>query len=89
MMPGTYHRDVRVTLTLDEDVAAKLKAEMRKSGKSFKQMVNDYLRVGLHGKQKAKNAPPFKIRDLGFRSGMEYECVWELLERLEGPNCAW
>lgn len=85
MMPSSYHHDVRTTLTLEEDVAARLKAEMRRSGLSFKQTVNECLRLGLQSRQKPKPAKPFKIRDIGFRSGMDYECVWQLLERLEGP----
>jgi hypothetical protein len=32
---------VRTTLTLDEDVAAKLRAEARKTGRSFRDTVND------------------------------------------------
>jgi len=39
---------VRTTLTLDDDVKAKLDQEIRKSGKSFKEAVNYYLRLGLN-----------------------------------------
>jgi hypothetical protein len=77
---------VRTTLTLDEDVAAKLKAESRRSGQSFKETVNECLRLGLRARQQPKPTKPFKIRDIGFRSGLDYDCVWELLERLEGPQ---
>jgi hypothetical protein len=38
---------VRVAITLDDDVAAELKAEMDQSGESFKQVVNTMLRLGL------------------------------------------
>jgi hypothetical protein len=31
MMPGTDHRDVRTTLTLDDEVARRLGAERRRS----------------------------------------------------------
>ena len=34
-------------MTLDDDVAAKLKADARRSGRSFKEVVNDVLRRGL------------------------------------------
>ncbi len=37
---------MRTTLTLDDDIAAKLKAEARRSGRSFKAAVNDLLRLG-------------------------------------------
>jgi hypothetical protein len=83
-----YHQDVRTTLTLEEDVAAHLRAEMRRSGRSLKQTVNDCLRLGLHAARAPKPPRPFRIqaRKLGLRVGVEYNNVWELLERLEGPR---
>ena len=38
---------MRTTLTLDDDVAARLKAEARRTGKPFKQLVNECLRRRL------------------------------------------
>lgn len=38
---------MRTTLTLDDDVAAALKRAARSSGRTFKEIVNDGLRVGL------------------------------------------
>ena len=38
---------MRTTLTLDDDVAAKLRAEMRRSGMSFREVLNDAIRRGL------------------------------------------
>ena len=38
---------MRTTLTLDDDVAAKLKAELRRAGRSFRDVVNETLRRGL------------------------------------------
>jgi hypothetical protein len=78
---------MRTTLTLDEDVAAKLKAEMRRSGKSFRDIVNDTLRYGLVEKRVATLRRPFKIeaRDLGnLRPGLALDNVGELLEQIEG-----
>ena len=77
---------MRTTLTLDEDVRAKLEAEMRKTGKSFKETVNETLRVGFAARPK-KPAKPFKIyaRDLGLRPGYSYDKISELLEIIEGP----
>ena len=40
---------MRTTLTLDEDVAARLRHLMRERGISFKDAVNTTLRVGLTG----------------------------------------
>lgn len=78
---------MRTTLTLDEDVAAKLKAEVRRSGKSFRNIVNDTLRHGLVEKRVATGRRPFKIdaRDLGnLRPGLSLDNVGELLEQVEG-----
>jgi hypothetical protein len=78
---------VRTTLTLDDDVAVKLKAEARKSGEPFKQIVNRVLRTGLNVRSVAASAPPFKVnaRPLGLRPGFSYDKVSELIEQIEGP----
>lgn len=78
---------MRTTLTLDEDVARKLRAEMRRSGRSFKETVNDYLRQGLLSRRELKPHKPFVVRarPLGLRSGLSYDSIGDLLERLEGP----
>jgi len=80
---------MRTTLTLDSDVAAKLKAEIRRTGKSFKQSVNDLLRMALNRPRKPSGTPAFKVRarDLGrLRSGLSLDNVGELLEQAEGPG---
>ena len=57
-----YHRDVRTTVTFDDDVRAKLDQEIRKSGKSFKGAVNYYLRLGLDAQAQMRPAKPFVVR---------------------------
>ncbi len=78
---------MRTTLTLDEDVAAKLKEEMHARALSFKETVNLFLRRGLNRKEPPRNLP-FKVRarDLGARPGVDFDNVGELLDRLEGPD---
>lgn len=75
---------MRSTITLDDDVAALLKQEMRKSGRSFKEVVNDKLRLGFTAeKQPARK--PFKVKAINL--GLpHYDKVEELLEYLEGPD---
>ena len=75
---------MRTTLTLDDDVAKLLSKEVRRSGESFKQAVNRYLRLGLaSAKQPAQK--PFKVKPL--KLGLPpFEKVEELLEYLEGPE---
>ena len=80
---------MRTTLSLDDDVAARLKSEVRRSGKAFKEVVNDLLRAGLSERRRAAHhKPPFEIRarDLGaLRPGLSLDNVGELLEIADGP----
>lgn len=87
-MPNDYHQYMRTTLTLDDDVAAQLKAETRRSGRSLKDVVNEYLRLGLYAKKTQRPRRPFRVeaRDLGaLRPGLSLDNVGDLLEQLEGP----
>ena len=79
---------MRTTLTLDEDVATKLKSEARRTGRSFKQTVNEALRWGLIQQARAKKQKPFKVhaKNMGLRPGLNYDCASRLLEQIEGPN---
>lgn len=80
---------MRTTLTLDEDVAAKLKAESRRLDRSFREVVNDTLRRGLATHRAASSRlARFKVtaRDLGrLRPGLSLDNVSELIEHVEGP----
>ena len=78
---------MRTTLTLDDDVAAKLKSLTRKSGASFKDVVNDALRRGLTAPPAASVAPPivWNDRPLGLKPGLSLDDVWGLIEQVEGP----
>jgi hypothetical protein len=82
------HAVMRTTLTLDGDVAAKVKAEMRRTGKSLKATVNELLRVGLTRSRTGARPDPFRVvaRDLGaLKPGLQLDDIAELLERTEGP----
>jgi hypothetical protein len=80
---------VRTTLTLDDDVAYRLRAEMRRSGKAFRTVVNECLRLALSSRPRGRDAePPFVIRarDLGaLRPGLSLDSIGDLLEAAEGP----
>jgi hypothetical protein len=78
---------VRTTLTLDDDVAAKLRSEARRTGRPFKELVNEHLRRSLSTPAKAATEKPFRIkaRDLGLQPGLSYDNIGQLLEQLEGP----
>lgn len=79
---------MRTTITLDEDVAAKLRALMRRSGQSFREVVNTTLRQGLTRPPAAVGQGPFQatVRDLGgLHPGLRLDNIGELLEQIEGP----
>lgn len=79
---------MRTTLTLDNDVEAKLNAEMRRTGKSFKEVVNEILRIGFNARREYLASKPFKVRarKLGIRPGLNYDNIGDLLEQVEEPE---
>ena len=76
---------MRTTVTLDEDVAARLKEEMQHTGKSFKETVNEYLRLGFVARKEMKPRKKFVVRPfpLGLPPGLSYDCVWKLIDDLD------
>jgi hypothetical protein len=77
---------MRTTLTLDDDVAAKLQAEARRSGRSFREVVNEAIRSGLVNRRRVTPAEPFRVavRDLGnVRPGVDLDNIADLIERVE------
>ena len=78
---------MRTTLTLDDDVAAKLKAEARRNGKAFKEIVNGLLRDALNAKRVPPRKRAFKVdaRPMGLRAGVDLDNIGQLLEQLDGP----
>jgi hypothetical protein len=80
---------VRTTLTLDDDVAARLQAEARHSGRPFKVVVNEYLRAALSQRKAFAAVPPFRVelRSLGGPlPGLSYDDVGGMLDTLEGSR---
>lgn len=76
-------------MTIDDDVATKLQAEMRqqRSG-NFKQILNDVLRRGLLVKRELAASRPFRVRarSMGKMQGLNYDNMGELLEYLDGAE---
>ena len=78
-----------MTVTLDDDVAANVRAHMRKRGVSFKDAVNDLIRLGFLYENKAEaTREPFVVhaRPLGVP---DFESVEEVLDRLDDPERGW
>ena len=78
---------MRTTLTLDDDVAARLQSKARRSGRPFREVVNETLRRGLATTPAGRARVPFtvKARDLGATApGLDLNNVADLLDRVEG-----
>ena len=73
---------MRTTLTLDEDVAAQLKAIARQRGISFKEAVNSVLRTGF-----ARERRPSRFRQrthrMGLRGGVDLDRALRLAATLD------
>ena len=79
---------MRTTVTLDDDVAAKLKAESRRLARPFREVINEILRRGLASTRTASSHQPFKVAtlDMGrLLPGLSLDNIGELLEQVEGP----
>jgi hypothetical protein len=79
---------VRTTLTLDDDVAAKLEAEARRTGLSFKETLNTMLRIGLAAKRGKLPRPAFKVKPLSLEPrdrNLSFDNIEALLDQVEGP----
>jgi hypothetical protein len=74
---------MRTTVTLDEDVAAKLVQTARERGVSFKVALNDVVRAGL--RDTTKPARPFRVqaRPMGVRPGINLDKALRLAGELE------
>lgn len=72
-------------MSLDEDVSNLLQKEIRRSGASFKEAVNHYLRMGLMtSAQPQRKKFVVHPRPLGLPAGLSYDNVEELVAALEG-----
>ncbi len=74
---------MRTTITLDPDVAARLRSLARERGISFKAAVNSVLRRGLS--EGEGSARPFRVkpRPLSLRPGLDLDKALALATQLE------
>jgi polysaccharide deacetylase 2 family uncharacterized protein YibQ len=80
---------MRTTLTRDDDVSAKLKGLAKRTGKSFKETVNEAIRCGLTVLPTAQRPSSFRViaRDLGkVQQGINLDNIAEVLEQAESPR---
>lgn len=82
---------MRTTLTLDDEIARRLKEAAHRERKPFKQVVNDTLRAGLHcaGKRPAGGRRfTVKPRHMGFHPGVDQGKLNQLADELEAAEFA-
>ena len=76
---------MRTTLTLDDDVAEKLRSLAERRRATFKETVNDVLRRGLTMQQSPRKRTKFRVRTFSsaLRSGIDPVRLNQLVDDLE------
>ena len=74
---------MRTTLTIDDDLAIKLKQRAREQDVPFKQVVNEALRTGLATRSPAAKPYRMKARDLRVRPDVDLTKALTLAAELE------
>ena len=77
---------IRTTVTLDDDVLERVKLESRTRGASFRDTLNDLLRLALASAPIAHH-PHFKVKPfhMGVKAGVNYNDTEAMIEYGEGP----
>jgi predicted transcriptional regulator len=81
---------MRTTVTLDPDVAAKLKRLAHRRQSSFKSTLNEVLRRGLAAQERSASMAPFVVESHagGFRPGIDPGKLNQLIDQLEAEDFA-
>lgn len=79
---------IRTTVTLDEDVIARVKRESQARGASFRDTLNDLLRLALLSVNEKPRRGKLNIEPthMGFHAGLNHDSVEALLEYGEGEQ---
>ena len=81
-----YDALMRTTLTIDDQIARTLKDLAHRSGKPFKQVVNETLRAGL-GAAGARRSRRYKVKPValgGVAPGIDLDNALALADAIEG-----
>ena len=82
---------MRTTLTIDDTIAKALKDAAHRSGKSYKQVVNETLRAGLSINRVMDNAKPYRLKPVSMgdvAGAYNLTKVLELADYLEEEEIA-
>jgi hypothetical protein len=79
---------MRTTLTLEPEVAARVKNEMRRTGKPLKTIVNDALKRGLGMGGRPARPPRFEVdpHAFGFKPGIDLDRLNQLADELDAED---
>ncbi len=79
---------MRITVSLDDDVAAELRDRMARSGATFRETINTCLRRGLEQPGDNDLTAPFAVepRSMGLRPGIDLDDIGGVLDLLDGPR---
>ena len=74
---------MRTTLTIDDDIAARIEERRRRDGQSLKQVVNALLREGLRSDQRTATRYRVTPHKLGMRAEYDQTRLNQLVDELE------
>jgi len=76
---------MRTTVTLDPDVERMIKDAVRRTGTSFKAVLNQAIREGLSGRASAGPMEPFVLhaQPMGLRAGIDASSLNRLADDLD------
>ena len=78
---------IRTTITLDDDVAARVKRESQTRGLSFRETLNELLRAALLSTGKTpRRTLQIKPIHMGYKPGLNYDKIESLIEYGEGEQ---
>ena len=70
-----YGAVMRTTLSIDDDIAARIEERRRMTGQSLKQVVNQLLRAGLRSSERLPEARPYRTKTQKLRLCPGFDAV--------------
>lgn len=82
---------MRTTLTLDDGLARQLKEVAHRTGRPFKEVVDETLRNGLRGKRAARHSKPYRLATVslgGVQGGLNLNKALGIADAIEDEEIA-
>lgn len=79
---------MRTTLSINDATLKRLKGQAAREGRSFKEVVNEALQLGLAQKEKPHQAKPFRLKPhpLGMKPGFRKVSLNQLYDQIEAET---